>query len=88
MVLLIVISEVSASNSRFRYYADCIELLTKHLHQQYQNMVRPKASKDSLDMAGSFALAVTTESKSGQDLIARIGNFSIFALFSRIAPEV
>ena len=51
-------------------------------------MVRPKASKDSLDMAGSFALAVTTESKSGQDLIARIGNFSIFALFSRIAPEV
>ena len=51
-------------------------------------MVRPKASNEKLCMAAAFAAAVTTETIKHEDLIARTGSFSIFALFSNLAPEV
>jgi len=51
-------------------------------------MVRPKASKISRDVASAFALSVTTSSHHHEDLVARTGRFSIFTLFSRLAPKV
>ena len=51
-------------------------------------MVRPKASQCVCDFASTFAFAVTAESSNREDLIARSGSFSIFALLSRVAPKV
>ena len=52
------------------------------------NMVRPKASRSACDFASTFAFAVTAVSSDSEDLVARCGSFSIFALLSRVAPKV
>ena len=51
-------------------------------------MGRPKASPRILDFAALFTDAVTINSQNPYDWVARKGEFSIFALLSRLAPTV
>ena len=50
-------------------------------------MVRPKASKISCEIASTFAMIVTVETENKDDLLARIGPYSIYAVFSRLVPK-
>jgi hypothetical protein len=52
------------------------------------SMGRPKPSQEVLDFALAFACAVTTQSASICDFVARSGNFSLYALLGRLAPKV
>ena len=49
-------------------------------------MGRPKASPQILEFAALFADAVTIDSE--KHLVARTGEYSIFSLLSRVAPNV
>ena len=51
------------------------------------DMVRPKASKISCEIASTFAMIVTVETENKDDLLARIGPYSIYAVFSRLVPK-
>jgi hypothetical protein len=52
------------------------------------SMGRPKPSQDVLDFAVAFACAVTAQSASICDFVARSGDFSLYALLGRLAPKV
>ena len=51
-------------------------------------MGRPKPSQQVLDFAAAFACAVTAQSASICDFVARSGDFSLYAVLRRLAPKV
>ena len=52
------------------------------------SMGRAKPSQQVLDFAAAFARAVTAQSASICDFVARSGDFSLYALLGRLAPKV
>ena len=53
-----------------------------------ESMGRPKASHQNRDFAIAFADLVTIDSPGLYDWVARTGEYSIFTLLSRVAPNV
>jgi hypothetical protein len=51
-------------------------------------MGRPKPSQEVLDFAVAISRAVTAQSTSMCDFVARSGNLSLYALLGRLAPKV
>jgi hypothetical protein len=48
----------------------------------------PSASSNVTQLSAAFACAVTTPTANGDDLIARNGDESLFALFGKLLPQV